>query len=507
MGGLGAGYHGRVPSRVMRLLYIDIDTQRPDHLGCYGYARPTSPNIDRIAEQSIRFDRVYASDTPCLPSRSALITGRFGIHNGAVGHGGTAADLALDGEPRGFRNTLGVASWATRMANQGMRTATVSSFATRHSSYHWLAGFRESYDVGKGGLENADEVNAIALDWLDRHGHEEDWFLHVHYWDPHTPYRAPASMGDPFADDALPAWLTEEVRAEHWKGYGPHSAREVMGFGVDERMGQYFPRQPVECPDMAGVRRMIDGYDCGVLYADQHIGQVFDKLADLNIFDDTALMISADHGETLGELNIYGDHQTADELTSHIPMILRWPGITEDPGGRVDRGFHYHFDVAASVLELLGANVPSSWDGRSFATALREGRDDGRESLVLSQAAWSCQRSVRWDDWLCIRTYHDGYHDFPEVMLFDVGNDPHETADLAGRRPEVVEDGMARLDAWHAEMAATATRPDDPMQTVMKEGGPFHTRGQLGKYLERLRATDREQWARALEERHAAEIA
>jgi choline-sulfatase len=246
---------------------------------------------------------------------------------------------------------------------------------------------------------------------------------------------------------------------------------------------------------------------CGVLYADQHIGQVFDKLADLNIFDDTALMISADHGETLGELNIYGDHQTADELTSHIPMILRWPGITEEPGGRVDRGFHYHFDVAASVLELLGAKVPSSWDGRSFATALREGRDDGRESLVLSQAAWSCQRSVRWDDWLCIRTYHDGYHDFPEVMLFDVGNDPHETADLAGRRPEVVEDGMARLDAWHAEMTATATRPDDPMQTVMKEGGPFHTRGQLGKYLERLRATDREQWARALEERHAAEIA
>ena len=62
----------------MRLLYIDIDTQRPDHLGCYGYHRATSPNIDRIAEQGIRFDRVYASDTPCLPSRSALITGRFG---------------------------------------------------------------------------------------------------------------------------------------------------------------------------------------------------------------------------------------------------------------------------------------------------------------------------------------------------------------------------------------------------------------------------------------------
>ena len=490
----------------MRLLYIDIDTQRPDHLGCYGYSRATSPNIDRIAEQGIRFDRVYASDTPCLPSRSALITGRFGIHNGSVGHGGTAADLALDGEPRGFRNTLGVASWATRMANLGMRTATVSSFATRHSAYHWLAGFRESYDVGKGGLENADEVNAIALDWLDRRGSEENWFLHVHYWDPHTPYRVPASMGDPFAGDPLPAWLSEEVRAEHWRGYGAHSAREVMGFGVDRAIQKVFPRQPVECPSLDEVRAVIDGYDCGVLYADQHAGHLFEKLEGLGVFDDTAVMISADHGETLGELNIYGDHQTADELTSRIPLILRWPGLTDDGDGRVDSAFHYQFDVAASILELLGARVPSSWDGESFAGALREGREEGRDSLVLSQAAWTCQRSVRFDQWLCIRTYHDGYHAFPELMLFDVEADPHETTDLAGSRPGVVEDAMTRLDAWHTEMSRTATRPDDPMHTVMAEGGPFHTRGQLGRYLERLRETDRDHWARALEERHAADL-
>ena len=212
-------------------------------------------------------------------------------------------------------------------------------------------------------------------------------------------------------------------------------------------------------------------------------------------------MISADHGETLGELNIYGDHQTADELTSHVPMIVRWPGLG---AGRVDTAFHYQFDVAASILELLGARVPSSWDGVSFANALRDQREEGRDSLVLSQAAWTCQRAIRFDRWLCIRTYHDGYHDFPELMLFDVDADPHETTDLAGRHPEVVEDAMARLDTWHGEMARTATRAGDPMQTVLSEGGPFHTRGQLERYLTRLRETDREHWARALEERHGA---
>lgn len=89
----------------MRILYLDIDTTRPDHLGCYGYHRNTSPNIDRIAAEGIRFDNCYVSDAPCLPSRSALFNGRFGIHTGVVGHGGTAADLRLEGSPRAFANS------------------------------------------------------------------------------------------------------------------------------------------------------------------------------------------------------------------------------------------------------------------------------------------------------------------------------------------------------------------------------------------------------------------
>ena len=73
----------------MRILYVDIDTLRPDHLGCYGYHRQTSPNIDAFAKTAAVFENVHASDVPCLPSRTALLTGRFGIHNGVVNHGGT----------------------------------------------------------------------------------------------------------------------------------------------------------------------------------------------------------------------------------------------------------------------------------------------------------------------------------------------------------------------------------------------------------------------------------
>jgi choline-sulfatase len=87
----------------VRILYVDIDTRRPDHLGCYGYHRATSPNIDEIAANGVRFESVYASDVPCLPSRAALMTGMYGIRNGVAGHGGTAAELRPWGPTRSFR--------------------------------------------------------------------------------------------------------------------------------------------------------------------------------------------------------------------------------------------------------------------------------------------------------------------------------------------------------------------------------------------------------------------
>src|SRR5688500_7628519 len=94
----------------MRVLYLDIDSLRSDHLGCYGYHRATSPNIDRLAADGIRFDRCHASDTPCLPSRPAFISGRFGVHTGVVSHGGLTADPSPEGRERGFQSTLGTSS-------------------------------------------------------------------------------------------------------------------------------------------------------------------------------------------------------------------------------------------------------------------------------------------------------------------------------------------------------------------------------------------------------------
>lgn len=492
----------------MRILYLDIDSQRPDHLGCYGYHRNTSPNIDRIAAQGVRFDNLYVTDAPCLPSRTALWSGRFGIHTGVVNHGGVAAEPFNEGADRAFTSRLGNTNWMTLLRNRGLRTVTISPFGERHSAWHWYAGFNEVHNTGKFGMERADEVAPVAIDWIKRHAREENWFLHVNFWDPHTPYRTPESFGHPFANDPLPAWLTEEVRQQHWNGAGPHSAREIPGYNdrpyAIPRFGyDAFPRQPWKADSMQAVRQMFDGYDTGVRYADDHVGRLLNALADQGVLDDTVIVISSDHGENLGELNIYGDHQTADQITTRVPLIVKWPGVTKP---RVDSALHYHFDFAATMVELLGGEVPEVWDARPFALSFKAHQQQGRPYLVVSQNAWSCQRSVRFEDFLAIRSFHDGHHGFPETMLFDVKRDPHEQHDLAPQRPEAVARAMQMLGEWHAEMMRTATHKTDPMWTVLSEGGPLHTRGELKGYCERLRQTGRGNWADLLTARHPTEV-
>ncbi len=482
----------------MRILYLDLDTLRPDHLGCYGYLRNTSPHIDRLADEGLRCENYYVTDAPCLPSRAALFTGRFGIHTGVVGHGGTTADLRTEGAPRGFQESRERASWMEVMRRAGLHTVSVSPFAERHSAWWFYRGFAEMYNPGKCGGERADEVAPLALDWLRRHGREDNWFLQVNFWDPHTEYRTPLEYGNPFEHDPIEGWITEEKIQADFQSYGPNSAQEP--YGSEPYDPREWPRVPANIAGLRDYKRWIDGYDTGIRYMDDHIGLVLDCLAEQGVLDDTVIIVSSDHGENQGELNIYGDHHTADHITSRVPFIVRWPGL---PGGRVDRGLHYNLDLPPTLAEMLGVAAPPAWDGRSFARTIRQGADTGRDHLVVSQCAWSCQRAVRFGRWIMVRTYHDGLKDFPPLMLFDVEADPHELVNLAPQHPEVVNQALALLDAWQAEMMAGSDRAEDPLWTVVREGGPFHTRGMLQEYCRRLRETGRAHHAEALLARHA----
>jgi len=486
----------------MRILFLDLDTLRPDHLGCYGYHRNTSPNIDRIASQGVRFSNYFCSDAPCLPSRAALMSGRFGIHTGCVGHGGTAGDMRLEGSPRGFRDRMAFDSLPSFLKRNGFRTTTISPFAERHGAWWFYSGFNETYNTGKGGMESAEEITPTVLDWIDRNASDDNWFLHINYWDPHTPYRAPEEFGNPFRDDPIPDWITPEILAEHRTLSSPHGAQEINMY--DAQTNPRWPRHPGELTDMNDVRRMFDGYDCGIRYLDDHVGRIFAALEKQGAMDDVAIIISSDHGENIGELGLYGEHATADAVTPHIPMIIRWPGAKS---GHVDDGMHYNLDLAPTLAGLLGKDPAESWDGSSYAPTLTDGSDCGRDYLVLSQCAHVCQRGVRFRDWMYTRTYHDGYHLFPDEMLFDVKNDPHEQRNLAEAEREVCMEAVYHLNDWHDAMMKSMPYEVDPLWTVMKEGGPLHARGYLKAYCERLEQTGRGQHVAELKRRHPGEFA
>ena len=297
-------------------------------------------------------------------------------------------------------------------------------------------------------------------------------------------------MGNPFADSPPPHdWLTQEILDQHRQEPGIRSAQDALFL----RAAAEHPRNPASLQTLADVRRMVDGYDVGIRYTDQHVGQLLGELEALGVLEDTAVIVSADHGENLGELNSYGGHCFADQITTRVPLIVRWPGITE--AGARRSALHYHIDLAATVNQCLGIDCHPSWDAQGFAEALKPGgADTGRDHLVLSQMAQACQRSVRFrdfgQDYLYLRTYRDGYYAFPENLLFDIGADPHEQQDLSDTRADLVQRAAGLLDTWHSEMLA-GHEHGDPLTTVLDEPPEDNP----DRYRERLRQTGRGHWA------------
>lgn len=514
----------------MRILYIDIDSLRPDHLGCYGYkaetGRDTSPNIDAIAKEGVLFRECYTPDAPCLPSRTAMYSGRFGIQTGVVGHGGTAAEPKVQGRFRAFRDRFDEQGLAKQLQKLGLHTAMISPFGQRHAAHWFYAGFNEVHNTGKGGMESAEEVWPVIDKWLDSKATQDNWYLHVNFWDPHTPYRAPQSVGEPFDGCALPRWMEEggnDLITRMGKMTGPHKALDLYMYDGSER--PQWPRQPGQITDRQSLERNINGYDTGVWWADNHVGRIVDRLKSLGVWEETAVIISADHGENQGELGIWGEHATADVGTCRIPMIVRWPSAGGKPAGRQDTetsDMIYNLDLAPTLMELLGGQAQAIWDGQSFAGAITDSEQPAsttRDQIVVSQCAHVCQRSVRWNEgshkWLYMRTYQDGFHLFGDEMLFDLAVDPYEQNDLAPQKPETCREGSYRLTRWHdaqmARMAVNASDVCDPLWTVMAEGGPFHAlhdrdRTPLPGYLERLEKTGRAEGAAALRKKYAASL-
>ncbi len=484
----------------MRIIYIDVNSLRPDHASPYGYRRNLTPNLQAIADRGIRFDKYHSSDTPCVPSRAGFTTQRFGIVTGAIGHQGRDGDVRLT-ESRS--QAPDAPFFGYHLANAGgYHTVGMSCFAERHQAYWYHGNFMEFLrpSLSLGLDEDAKDVTDAAIGWLERRGHEDNWFLALNYWDPHTDYIIDRTWVEQAAASGPPPdWPDAAAIEKHQRVYGSNTA-------ADQRNAS---GEPSPAPDVmpnaianrADFEALINGYDGTVAYFDHHLGRLLDKLRILGLDDKTAIIFTADHGEAFGENGIYAEHAMAHPATNRVPLIIYWPGVTDKltPAERSFDGLLYHLDLGPTICELLGLPVPSGWHGRSFASAVHGNAFEGRPHLVLSQGVHSFQRAVRMGDLYYIRTLHPGTYKVNPEELYDLRVDPHLTRDLMLTEPWRAVPLKAVLADWWHEYAGSPGAAPDPMQSVLQRGPVLYLHPE--RYLERLESTGRHDLAADYQQR------
>ncbi len=487
----------------MRIIYFDIDSLRPAHLGCYGYPRPTSPTVDAVAARGVRFDGCYGSDLPCNPSRAALFSGRFGILNGVVGHNASSQHMRYPGD--GHRHDPDRPMFMRHLQAAGYNTVSFSGFAQRHLSWWFTAGFTEFHgNKLPGGLETADDVNAHVEPWLRNNALHDDWFLHVNYWDVHHPYRAPDRYWDRVqaAGPGLDWPDDDKIRADYQRYYGPRSARdwgppEIYPGG--QAFYERFPRMLPAICDRTDLQAFVDGHDAGMAYVDEAIARIIELLDDMGIADETAIIISSDHGESVAEQGMYFEHGNASEGTAHQPLVISWPGVTDQAQGQSYDGLLYQLDLVPTVAELLELDIPSGWSGESFSAALRGQAWSGRDHLVWGTGIFTFQRAVRTRSHLFIRTLHSGCFPVDGISLFDMQNDPHQLDNLATKDLETTALLDHLMANWWSDHCTGPGSVRDPFQAMMEVSADTYV--PIAKVLDYLDGQGRTEQANDLRRR------
>ncbi len=435
----------------MNILLIDIDSLRPDHLGCYGYKTGRTPNIDALAAESVIFENAYTASSPSLPSRASLISGRYSVSHGVVSHGPGAQNIESPKtmEPEELREWDGdLEEWSTLPGlffKNRIKTAAVSS-EPRHPAPWINNDWHQFYQPQEpeGGEEThatvrGEDVADIAIDIIER---EEGFLLYTQFWDPHIPCNRDADDTREFLG-TLPGYLdSTELEFEGWNS--PH--------GID-----------VESPE--DVERIIAGYDAEIAYVDLQVGRLLEKLKIEGLYDDTLIVLSGDHGEEFGENGVYREHWSVYEGTQRIPLLVKPPSGADR---QLREELVTNVDIAPTVADYAGLEVPARWQGRSLRPLVDKEKVSWRDSLVVDHGLYTVQRAIIDDaGWKLVRTLHPGARDLPEIQLFNLEDDPYEEQDLSAEFGEEVKRLEEIKERW-IERHLTLDR--DPILELAEKG-------------------------------------
>jgi arylsulfatase len=415
----------------MNIVLIALDTQRADHLGCYGYEKNTSPFIDSLAAQGVVFEKCYAPNIPTHPSFTTMLTGREAIAHNIVNIGGKVP--IEDGIPM-IQEIL---------QQRGFATAAVDTMGR-----HYPRGFDDyvlaEWDLSDPmALHRAQHVTDLAIPLIDKlKSGDKPFFMFLHYWDPHTPYLPPQPFREMFYDKTRdPYDINNHSMDPAWN---------------DDMFKWYFHQWIPGVTDTEYVNAL---FDAETAYMDWQLRRLFAAFE--SVKEDTLFIITADHGEILDEQLGFYDHHGLYEGDVRVPLILFAPGNL--PAGKRVPGFVQNTDFLPTIFELLGIEDEFKLEGQSLLPTIRDERAGNYEEVYLSEATWQLKRGIINDEYKFIHSYEQDPHGRPMQELFDLKADPTEQKNLADERPEVVAALQARLEAWVAKRLAETGREIDPL--------------------------------------------
>ncbi len=452
----------QAPRQPSNVLLITIDTLRADHLSSYGYPRRTSPVIDRLAAEGVRFDQAVAQWPKTGPSFASLFTATYPKDNHIVRRVGRPV-------PQEFRML------AEELAGQGYSTHAVVANGALASELNYDQGFDSYHETWKRGGElhrdnRAEIVTERARAAAESIDGEKPFFLWIHYIDPHFPYTPPEPWLEKFQDEPFDGDRQLMVRENRKKSQMRAIGTEQVLDGRTD-LGFYVAR-----------------YDAEIAYADAEIGKLLDFLGGRGLLDDTLTIVTSDHGESLGEHDYYFSHgRFAYETCLRVPLVFHYPGVFPP---RVETAPVELIHVAPTILAAAGVPLGDGrWmQGSSLFESLAGGAPANGHPYAFAEAGVSKNRNwqkvVRDDrfklilapDWAAQRWVTGKKGD--SFVLYDLENDPQETVNAAAEFPEDTTRLKRALHGWWNAEAFEVRRDAAPAGTT-QEGMDEATREQL----------------------------
>ncbi|MGB3860825.1 MAG: sulfatase [Candidatus Aminicenantaceae bacterium] len=402
--------------KTKNVLLISLDTLRADHVGCYGYPRDTSPNIDQLAEDSAVFLNTFASSPWTLPSHVSLMTALNCI-NHQVYHNDQKINPSI-------------LTLADVLREDDYFNGAITGGAFVKGSFGFNKGF-DSYRVGGNvsSPDSAQKISTASLNWIRKHK-DRNFFLFVHTYQIHTPYESPAPYNEYFlADDAE----YKRIRQRKFRFY-----QENRYSPVTNKLRQ----------------NIIDLYDAGILYTDEVlIKALVDELKALGIYDNTMIILVSDHGEEFYDHKAWAhSHSVYNEIIK-VPLIIKF--FDSEHAGVKIKKYARLIDVLPTVLDVLNIEYPDQYlDGETLLNLIISKNTGDEERIFLSELTTDpidrmIPRKIainQGKNKLIMNDDYDpqslAYFSFPppeieKFEIYDLETDPYENTNFALSNPDL----------------------------------------------------------------------